>query len=170
MARSLSLVLAFTFVVLLVGAGRVLLLPGRQPGPPAVQYVPQVRLADNAAGRTLPAPTSLPRGWRATSALVYPTGPVHLHIGFQTAGGGFVGLDEEITATARASRAFLAGELGSGTLSGPGTRTLVAGTAWISREGVGGEKSFSRESGGVTEVLVSTAGVAPLRTLAGLLR
>jgi hypothetical protein len=169
MGRSLSVVLVFTFVVLLVGAGRVLIFPGSRPGPPAVEYIPEVRIAAAAAGIAFPAPATPPAGWRATSADVSPPGtPVHLHIGFLTPGGGYVALEEEATATPAASAAFLRAELGAAPAADAPT-TLIGGSAWTLRRDVRGESALSRFNGRLTTVLISSDGPARLRTLAAAL-
>lgn len=169
MTRSLAVVLVFTFAVLLIGAGRVLLFPGPHPGPPPVQYVPEARIASTAAGIAFPVPAAPPAGWRPTSAEVSPPGTaVHLHVGFLTPGGGYVALEEEATATPAASIAFLRAQLGAPPRTGR-REVAVAGRSWTVRADVRGEAALSEFNGRLTIVLISTQGLGRLTTLAAAL-
>lgn len=169
MIRSLSVVLAFTLVVLLVGAGRVLIFPGHHAGPPAVQYLPDVRIASRVTGLTFPAPARLPSGWRATSVSLSRGSPVVLQLGLVTARNGYVGIGERPTADPAAAAAFIAGQLGVRG-GGPVRGTLtVAGQVWQERRDNRGEVAANRTASGLTVVVVASAGPGDLRTALGLL-
>lgn len=162
MFRSLAVVLGFTLVVLLVGAGRVLIFPGRHAGPPAVQYIPDVRIASRVAGLTFPAPARLPAGWRATSVSLSPSGPVRLQLGLLTSSNGYVGITEQPTADPAAAAAFIAGQLGVRG-GGPSLGSLTAaGRVWDRRRDSRGEAAATSTAGGLTVVVVSSGGWGPL--------
>ncbi|HVA61034.1 MAG TPA: DUF4245 family protein [Mycobacteriales bacterium] len=170
MGRSLGLVLAFTVVVLLAGAGRVLLFPGRHAGPPPVSYDTEVRVASRLAGVAMPAPARPPGGWTATSVRVTGGGPtpVHLHIGFTTPGAGYVALEEAAVTGSAGSAAFLTGELGPGAVTVRDS-VLVAGTGWRELRDTRAELALTRTAAGVTILVYGSTGLTDLETMAAAL-
>ncbi|MHB2022826.1 MAG: DUF4245 family protein [Mycobacteriales bacterium] len=166
MARSLSVVLAFAFAVLFVGAGRALLFPSHRNGPSPVDYQTQVRLAASSAGTAFLAPPSLPRGWQATIAEVSPGAPVTLRVGFTLPGSGFVALVEQASPSLASSRSFCARQLGNAALCRTGRSISIGGRGWASTRDSRGQAALLLRQDRLTVVLISTVGPTPLRTLA----
>lgn len=166
MIRSLGVVLVFAFVVLMIGAGRVLLFPGHRPVAAPVDFATQVRLASAAAGVGFLSPASLPPGWQAVSVELSPGAPVTLRIGFSLPGSGFVSMVQRATRSAGASRAFCAQQLRLATLCRAGRPVTIKGRVWTTGHDSQGEASLRDYANGLSVVLISTAGPAPLSSLA----
>jgi hypothetical protein len=172
MSRSLLVVLVCTFAVLLLGAGRVLLFPGRQSGPQPVEYQSEVRLARQVTGSDLPGPRTLPLHWIPTSATVTgrPGAPdQRLVIGFDTPGGNYAAEESAPTRSARAVRPLLRAVLGSQGLPVGGV-IVIDGQRWLRRTDSHRDSVLTRTASGVTTILLGTGGVGQLRTLALALR
>jgi hypothetical protein len=171
MGRSIVVVLICVFVVLLVGAGRVLLFPGRQQTPAAVTYRPEVALARQALHADLPAPGAVPAGWVVTSATVSGrpgSSGQRLVLGFATPGGNYAAEQAGAPRGVPRVRAFLAEVLGARGLAVHG-RLTVGGDVWQRRTDGHHDEVLTRTAEGITTVLLGTGGWPQLRTLAAAL-
>lgn len=163
MARSLGLVLAVVGVVFLLAQPQ----RGASRRVRTVDFGADVRAVVGSAPYPVVAPTGLPTGWRATSSRAsipeLPGGPVGLHVGFVTPAGRYAALEE--------SNAPPEGFLVSLLSQGPTEGTVdIAGQPWERRRDRDGQPALRRTVGGATVVLVGTAGLGELGTLAGSLR
>ncbi len=163
MARSLGLVAACVFVLLLIGPARSLIAPTHRDQMPPVDYTEQVAAARQLAGPSVAGPAGLPAGWRATSARVTGGGrtPVWLHIGFATPGQQYAAVEE----TSQPAHVAFATLLGSRTPSADGV-VAVAGRDWQRRRAANGELALVRSAGRVTVVVTGTADERELVVLA----
>ncbi len=165
MVRSLGLIVVIAGVVLLLGPGRRMVFPGDQAHPvPHASFSGNARAVARIAGHGFLSPAGLPGGWQATSARnsaadVHPT---TLHIGFVTPDHEYAGLEE----STGPAEPFLAAKLGSGAEHRRGT-VDIGGRTWQRRTNAKGERALTRRAGGVTTIVVGSAGRTELRTLAG---
>jgi hypothetical protein len=110
----------------------------------AVDYQSAVESARPVADFDILAPTSLPSGWRATSAR-YDSNSWHL--GVVTDDDEYVGLEQTRSSAEKTIRMFAEGSHADGSAT-------IAGTRWERRSGPDGESTYVRRDGDMT-VLVT---------------
>jgi hypothetical protein len=153
MVRSMAVVLGVVAVI-------VLFTLRPQPDPvKVVDAAPVVALAAAQASFPIGVPTSLPEGWRSTSARWEPTeasgeAPV-LHVGYVTPSDQYA----QVTQSTASSDRYVAEQTGDGIATG---NKDIGGTVWQTRERKA-TRSLVRSTGGV-ETIVS--GSAPWEELA----
>jgi hypothetical protein len=113
----------------------------------AVDYVSVVEQARPAAAFPLAAPSSLPEGWRATSARFQTNG---WHLGVLTDADDYVGLEQLTGSADRAVDRFAEDSKDAGTAD-------VAGQTWTVRTGPDGRVTYVRTEDGLTTLVNSTA-------------
>nr|MCW2727536.1 hypothetical protein [Aeromicrobium sp.] len=112
-----------------------------------VDYASVVAQARPAATFPLAAPTSLPEGWRATSARFQANG---WHLGVLTDEDEYVGLEQLRGSVDRAIDRFAEDSKSAGTAD-------VAGQTWSVRSGPNGRWIYLRDEDGLTTLLNSSA-------------
>lgn len=113
----------------------------------AIDYTTVVGQARPAAEFKLLAPTSLPKGWKATSARFNPTA---WHLGVLTDDEEYIGLEQIKGSVTRAIDTFADGSKADGTAD-------VDGERWSVRKGPSDRTTYVRNEGGVTTLVVGTA-------------
>lgn len=153
MVRSMAVVLAVVALIVILAW---------RPHPEAVKLVdPAPVVAMAAAQATIPlgVPTSLPDGWRATSARWEPTeasgGDPVLHIGYVTPSEQYA----QVSQSAADSAAYRSEQTAKAVRQG---EMDIAGTEWETWGG-GDRRSLVRSSAGVTTIV---SGSAPWEELA----
>lgn len=132
----------------------------------AIDYGDSLRAARSAATYPVLAPTSLPAGWRATSARTSPDGPgVHWHLGLLTSGKEqYVGIEQSDGGDPRFVREQTAAGVEQGTAQ-------AAGRSWtVLRSDAKDQVSLVDTSGGVVSVVTGTLPLAELQRFAETLR
>lgn len=121
----------------------------RDPGDPVkpVDYAAIVDQARPAADFALAAPTSLPSGWKATSARFEPNS---WHLGVLTDDKEYIGLEQVKIGVDRAVARFADGSKAGGT-------TDIAGVRWTVRKGPQDGVTFVRREAGLTTLVNGTA-------------
>lgn len=117
-----------------------------------IDYATVVAQARPAASFALAAPTSLPEGWRATSARYETNG---WHLGVLTDEDDYMGLEQLRASVDRAVDRFAEDSKSAGTAE-------VAGQTWTVRTGPKGRLTYVRSEGGFTTLLNTTASRAVL--------
>lgn len=117
-----------------------------------IDYATVVAQARPAATFPLSAPTSLPAGWRATSARFQPDG---WHLGVLTDDDQYVGLEQLKVSVNRAVDRFAEDSKADGTAN-------VAGKTWSVRTGPKGRWTYVRSEDGLTTLLNTSASRAVL--------
>jgi hypothetical protein len=112
-----------------------------------IDYVSVVDQARPVATFPLLAPTSLPQGWRATSARFQPNG---WHLGILTDDDDYVGLEQLKASVDRAVDRFAED-------SEAGGPAKVAGQTWDVRTGPKGRLTYVRAADGLTTLVSGTA-------------
>lgn len=125
---------------------------GKEAQVKAIDYVSVVAQARPAASFPLAAPTSLPEGWRATSARFQENG---WHLGVLTADDDYVGLEQLRGSADRAVDRFADGSKSAGTAE-------VGGQSWNVRTGPKGRWTYVREEDGFTTLLNTSSSKAVL--------
>lgn len=113
----------------------------------AIDYVSVVEQARPAATFALVAPTSLPQGWRATSARFQTAG---WHLGVLTDDDDYMGLEQLKASPDRAIDRFAEDSRSDGTAD-------VAGETWSVRKGPDARITYLRNEDGLTTLVNSTA-------------
>lgn len=113
----------------------------------AIDYATIVEQARPAAGFDLLAPSSLPKGWKATSATFNID---WWHLGVLTDDDEYIGLEQIKGSTDRAIDRFADGSKADGKVD-------VAGESWSVRKGPLKRTTYVRTDGDVTTVIVGTA-------------
>lgn len=124
-----------------------------QPGDPVkrVDYQQTLEYAREQAGFRLLAPALLPEGWRATSADFVPR-PVRWHLGILTDQDEYVGLEQSRGSVSDLVETYVDRN------AVRGRPVVVDGTPWRSWTDAGGDTALTRVDGGVTTLVVSSAG------------
>lgn len=100
-----------------------------------------------AADFALAAPTSLPDGWRATSARFEPNS---WHLGVLTGDDDYIGLEQVKVSVDRAVDRFAEG-------SKPASTEQIDGEPWTVRTGPDDRLTYVRREGGLTTLVNGTA-------------
>ncbi len=145
-----SVAVIAVIILALYGLGR-LFTSNPEVDVDTVDYATVVAQARPAATFPLAAPTSLPEGWRATSARFQPEG---WHLGVLTDDDQYVGLEQLKVSVERAVDRFAADSESAGTAE-------VAGQTWSVRSGPKGRWTYVRSEDGLT-TLVSTSSTRPV--------
>jgi hypothetical protein len=121
----------------------------QDPGSPAkaIDYATIVDQARPAADFALLAPTSLPEGWKATSARYEPNS---WHLGVLTDDEDYLGLEQVKVSIDRAVDRFAEGSKSDGTAD-------IDGETWTVRKGPQDRITYVRREGGLTTLVVGTA-------------
>lgn len=121
----------------------------------AVDYQQTLEYARGEADFAVLAPAALPDGWRATSVEFVPS-PTRWHLGLLTDGDRYVGLEQ--------SRAPLTDLVHQYVDQNPsqGKPVQVEGEAWRTWTDAGGDTALGRTDGGVSTLVVGTAGLDTL--------
>jgi len=141
-----SVVVIGLIILALYGVGR-LFTSTPESSVKAVDYVSVVQQARPAAGFPLAAPTSLPEGWRATSARFQTNG---WHLGVLTDDDDYMGLEQITGSVDRAIDRFAEDSRSAGTAD-------VAGQTWSVRTGPDGRVTYVRNESGLTTLVNSSA-------------
>jgi hypothetical protein len=141
-----SLVVIGLIILALYGFGRLFTTTPEQKVA-TVDYEAVVAEARPAATFALAAPTSLPEGWRATSARFQPKG---WHLGVLTDEDDYVGLEQLVASPERAIDRFAEDSKDDGT-------EQVAGQTWEVRSGPDGRVTYVRSEAGLTTLVNSSA-------------
>jgi hypothetical protein len=141
-----SVVVIGLIILALYGFGRLFTSTPENAVDP-VDYASVVAQARPAATFPLAAPTSLPEGWRATSARFQTNG---WHLGVLTDTDDYVGLEQLTGSVDRAVDRFAEGSKSAGTAD-------VAGQSWTVRTGPDGRVTYLRTEAGLTTLVNSTA-------------
>lgn len=141
-----SMVVIGIIILALYGVGQ-LFSSGEKAKVDTVDYASVVEQARPAATFPLAAPTSLPQGWRATSARYQTNG---WHLGVLTDDGDYVGLEQVRSSVDRAVEQFADGSKPAGTAE-------VAGQTWTVRSGPNGRWTYVRSEDGLTTLVNSSA-------------
>jgi hypothetical protein len=112
----------------------------------AIDYATIVEQARPVAGFDLLAPSSLPKGWKATSASLNID---WWHLGVLTKDDEYIGLEQIKGSTDRAVDRFADGSKADG-------KADVAGEAWSVRKGPLKRTTYVRSEGDVTTLVVGT--------------
>jgi hypothetical protein len=153
--RSAMGMIGAMLVLLAVIAGFVVLRGLNRTDPPspvrAVDYQQTLEYARRQADFRVLAPTSLPAGWRATSVSFVPE-PVRWHLGVLTEQDSYVGLEQSRSSVSAMVEKYVDQEAARG-------RTVqVGGEPWRTWTDAGGDTALTRVDGGVTTLVVGTAG------------
>lgn len=116
----------------------------------AVDYVTAVKAARGDAGFEVLAPSSLPKGWKATTVRYETGGLGQWHLGVMTDKGEYIGLEQTGIGTQRAIESFAPDTKDKG-------KTTVGGKSWQLRQSKGGETTLLREEGDITVIVTGTA-------------
>jgi hypothetical protein len=148
-ARSIAVLGAI--ILVLFGLGRLFTVTPDEPTHP-VDYRSAVKSSRTVADFELFAPTSLPRGWRATSVRFEPGS---WHLGVLTDADDYVGLEQVKADTRRAVERFANGSRADGT-------TVISGETWSLHSGPRDDRTYVRRDrgmahGGMTIVVTGTA-------------
>lgn len=141
-----SVVVIGLIILALYGFGR-LFTSTPENSVKAVDYASVVAQARPAATFPLSAPTSLPEGWRATSARFQTNG---WHLGVLTDSDDYMGLEQLTGSVDRAVDRFAEDSKAAGTAD-------VAGQEWTVRTGPDGRVTYVRSESGLTTLVNSTA-------------
>lgn len=95
------------------------------------------------------APSSLPDGWRATSARMTPQ-PAGWHLGVLTDEDRYIGLEQSRSSEANMVRRYVDAD------AVEGDPVTIDGSTWRTWTDEGGDNALSRVAGGVTVVVVGT--------------
>jgi hypothetical protein len=113
-----------------------------------VDWASVVPGAREAAGFDLLAPSSLPRGWKATSVSFTDTTPSHWHLGVLTEADRYVGIEQGYESVSSMVSAFVDDR------ATRGPAVDVSGQPWTSWTDSGGDLALVRRSAGVTTLVV----------------
>ena len=113
-----------------------------------VDYAKVVAPARKAAKFDLVAPTSLPRGWRATSVSFSDTVPQHWHLGVLTADDRYVGLEQGQASPSSMLEKYVDAN------AQRGAPVTVEGRPWSTYTDAGGDLALVRRDGGATTLVV----------------
>jgi hypothetical protein len=113
---------------------------------PAIDYATIVDQARPAAGFELLAPSSLPKGWKATTASLNID---WWHLGVLTADEEYIGLEQVKVSVDRAVDRFANGSKAAGTAE-------IDGKTWAVRKGPQDRTTYVRREGGVTTLVNAT--------------
>lgn len=116
----------------------------------AVDYVTAVKAARGDANFDILAPTSLPKGWKATTVRYESGEPGQWHLGVMTDRGEYIGLEQSGIGTNRAIERFAPETTAKG-------RTTAGGQTWQLRQSKRGETTLVREDGDITIIVTGTA-------------
>jgi hypothetical protein len=141
-----SMVVIALIVLAVWGIGKFFTVDGGDPVKP-IDYVQVVDQARPAATFDLVAPSSIPEGWRATSARFEPNS---WHLGVLTDDDEYIGLEQVKVSVDRAVDRYADGSKLKG-------ETTVAGDAWTVRTGPDGRLTYVRRAGGLTTLVNGTA-------------
>lgn len=141
-----SMVVIAAIILALYGVGQ-LFTSNEKAEVETVDYTSIVAQARPAATFPLAAPTSLPEGWRATSARFQANG---WHLGVLTDDDEYVGLEQLRSSVDRAVDRFAEESKSSGTAE-------IAGQTWSVRSGPKGRWIYVRDEDGLTTLLNSSA-------------
>jgi hypothetical protein len=133
-------------ILALYGFGKFFTQNPESPAEP-IDYATIVSQARPAADFELLAPSSLPKGWKATSARFEPNS---WHLGVLTDDEEYIGLEQVKVSIDRAVDKFSDGSKASGTAE-------VAGETWNVRKGPQDRITYVRREGGLTTLVVGTA-------------
>jgi hypothetical protein len=113
----------------------------------AIDYATIVDQARPAADFELLAPSSLPKGWKATTARFEPTS---WHLGVLTDDEDYIGLEQIKGSVDRAIDQFADGSKADGTAD-------IDGETWRVRKGPQDRTAYVRQQDDITTVVVGTA-------------
>ncbi|MCW2818115.1 MAG: hypothetical protein JWR42_902 [Marmoricola sp.] len=113
-----------------------------------VDWASVVPGARKAASFDLLAPSSLPRGWRATSVTFTDTKPSHWHLGVLTDADRYVGIEQGFGSVSSMVTDFVDDR------ATRGAAVDVAGRPWTTWTDGGGDLALVRRSAGVTTLVV----------------
>ena len=117
-----------------------------------VDYQQTLDYARDQADFPLPAPASLPEGWRATSVDFVPE-PLRWHLGLLTDEDRYVGLEQSRSSVDKMVETYVDPE------AIRGKPVQVEGQTWRTWTDEGGDTALTRETGEVTTLVVGTAGL-----------
>ncbi len=142
-------------VLLAVIAGVTVLSALNHQDPPdpvqAVDYTREASYARTQASFDLVAPRSLPPGWKATTVRFTDGVRQHWHLGFLTAAGRYVGLEQADSPVRSMLEAYVDQEPSRG-------RPVTIGAAtWATYTDAGGDLSLVRRAGRTTTLVVGHA-------------
>ncbi|GAA3514626.1 hypothetical protein GCM10022234_06890 [Aeromicrobium panaciterrae] len=112
-----------------------------------IDYASTVKSARPAAQFELLAPTTLPKGWVATSARFTPE---TWHLGVVTDDEEYIGLEQQKVDAKVLVAAYAKGSKTAGTAS-------IGGTSWDVRTGPDGDVTFVRSEAGLTTLVTGEA-------------
>jgi hypothetical protein len=113
-----------------------------------VDWASVVPGARRAASFDLLAPSSLPRGWKATSVSFTDTKPSHWHLGVLTDADRYVGVEQGYESVSSMVAAFVDDR------ATRGSTVDVSGRPWRTWTDSGGDLALVRRSAGVTTLVV----------------
>lgn len=125
-----------------------------QPQSPPVEPVDYQQTLHYARGQAdfpLLGPASLPKGWRATSVSFVPR-PVRWHLGVLTDKEKYVGLEQARDSVGDLVDTYVDPQ------AARGGSVRIGGSVWQSWSDTGGDYALTRSEGGVTTLVVGTAG------------
>lgn len=133
-------------ILVIYGIGKLFTTDPGDPVKP-IDYAQVVAQARPAADFELLAPSSLPQGWKATSARFDPNS---WHLGVLTSDETYLGLEQVKTSPAKAVDRFADGSRPAGTAD-------IAGSTWDVRKGPDNRITFVRTESGLTTLVNGTA-------------
>jgi hypothetical protein len=116
-----------------------------------VDYRKSVEFGRDQVDFPLLAPERLPEGWRATSVRVVPE-PARWHLGVLTDENRYVGLEQSRSSEEKMVERYVDQE------AVRGRPVRIAGETWRTWTDEGGDTGLTRVEGGVTTLVVGTAG------------
>ncbi len=116
----------------------------------AVDYAESLEYWQSQARFEILAPSSLPAGWRATSARFVSSRPQSWHLGVLTDSERYIGVEQRRSDVASMVAEFVDPEA----VAGP--EVEIAGTTWRAFSDAGGDRAVARREGGLTTLVVGT--------------
>ena len=164
MARSMGLMLAVIFVLLVVTSARKLIFPSSDNSQAPITATEQLAEWHQLTGRPAVLPV-VPGGWHINAATMSGDARphAHLHVGWVT-GQQYFGLDQSLLPASRLTRLVL----------GPGSAVTgtatVGGEPWTTYRDSHGDTVLERTRSGVTVLVVSTLPAAEVDRVTATLR
>jgi hypothetical protein len=129
----------------------------------AVDYVTAAEEARGDAAFDVLAPSSLPKGWKATTVRYESGERGQWHLGVLTDQDEYIGLEQTGIGTQRAIERFAPKTEATG-------KATVGGQSWQVRQSGRGENTLVREDGDITIIVTGTADLATIKDYAETLR
>ncbi|MGI9084188.1 MAG: DUF4245 domain-containing protein [Aeromicrobium sp.] len=144
-ARSLGVL--GVIILILFGVGQLLTITPDKPTTSTVDYRTAAESSRTVADFDLLAPSTLPKGWRATSVRYEPDS---WHLGVLTDEDAYIGLEQGRITETRAVERFAEGSRAAGTV-------VIDGATWTRRAGPDVDTTYVRRDGDLTNLVTGSA-------------